>query len=145
MVRFRVGCAGRMAGRCPRHAGPPGEIQSSDHALCPITRFGHSLARDHSPVAPHEPHESRQLGRVRVDAYAWMRFIPPSGTRMLDNLPPRLRGHLNAETRYARDVLGPLEPAARWFRERLAAVCLSFELAVRDLSRHPAACVAARP
>lgn len=73
------------------------------------------------PVAPREPHEIRQLGRARVDAYAWMRFIPPSGTRTLDNLPPRLRGHLDAETRYARDLLGPLEPAARWFRERLAA------------------------
>ncbi len=73
------------------------------------------------PIAPREPHEIRQLGRARVDAYAWMRFIPPSGTRTLDNLPPRLRGHLDAETRYARDLLGPLEPAARWFRERLAA------------------------
>ncbi|WP_276808189.1 S9 family peptidase [Castellaniella defragrans] len=72
------------------------------------------------PVAPREPHEIRQLGRVRTDAYAWMRFVPAAGTRTLDTLPPRLRAHLAAEMRYARDVLGPLEPAVRWFYERLA-------------------------
>jgi len=73
------------------------------------------------PSAPRENHEIRQLGRVRTDAYAWMKFIPSSGTRTLEGLPPRLREHLEAEMRYARDVLDPLEPAARWFRERLAA------------------------
>lgn len=73
------------------------------------------------PVAPRENHEIRQFGRVRTDAYAWMKFIPSSGTRTLEGLPPRLRKHLEAEMLYARDVLRPLEPAARWFRARLAA------------------------
>ncbi len=73
------------------------------------------------PVAPREPHEIRQLGRERTDDYAWMRFIPSSGTRTLDTLPPRLRDHLRAEMRYAEDVLRPLEADVRWFHERLTA------------------------
>ncbi len=87
-------------------------------------RAGQSVAWPtvHPPAAPRdEHHEIRQLGRVRIDAYAWMKFIPASGTRTLEALPPRLRDHLQAEMRYARDVLQPLDPAVQWFRERLAA------------------------
>jgi len=50
-----------------------------------------------------------------------MKFIPASGTRTLDTLPPRLRAHLTAELAYAQEVLRPLAPDIRWFRERLAA------------------------
>lgn len=74
-----------------------------------------------SPVAPRENLEVRQSGRVRTDAYAWMRFIPPSGTRTLDDLPVRLREHLEAERQYAQAVLRPLEPDVQWFYERLAS------------------------
>ena len=73
------------------------------------------------PEAPRESHEIRQLGRVRNDVYAWMRFIPASGTRTLDTLPYRLRDHLLAEMRYAREVLQPLDPNVRWFLDRLTA------------------------
>lgn len=86
------------------------------------------------PVAPRENHEIRQFGRVRTDAYAWMKFIPSSGTRTLGGLPPRLRKHLEAEMRYARDVLRPLEPAAQWFRERLAAGAPEFREPAPEVS-----------
>lgn len=59
----------------------------------------------HPPIAPRDDVEIRQLGRTRTDAYAWMRFIPPSGTRTLDNLPPPLHEHLMAEMSYAQEVL----------------------------------------
>lgn len=73
-----------------------------------------------APLAPRKPHEIQQLGRRRVDAYAWMRFIPESGVRTLDNLPLPLRRHLDAEMRYAQEVLRPLQADAQWFRQRLA-------------------------
>ena len=74
------------------------------------------------PVAPREDREIQQLGRTRVDAYAWMRFIPTSGTRTLEELPPRLREHLEAEMRYADEILAPLAPDVDRFYERMAAM-----------------------
>src|SRR5690606_36249270 len=73
------------------------------------------------PVAPRESHEIQQLGRHRVDDYAWMKFIPPTGTRTLETLPPRLRAHLTAEMAYADEILQPLAADIRWFQDRLAA------------------------
>lgn len=73
------------------------------------------------PVAPRQDHEIHQLGRHRSDAYAWMKFIPPSGTRTLGNLPPPLREHLEAEMQYADAVLQPLAGDAAALRERMAA------------------------
>lgn len=72
------------------------------------------------PTAPREDHEIRQLGRVRVDSYAWMKFIPASGSRTLDTLPPRLRDHLQAEMQYAQDILHPLAADADEFYQRMA-------------------------
>lgn len=71
------------------------------------------------PLAPREDREIHQLGRMRVDSYAWMKFVPPSGSRTLDGLPARLRAHLEAEMRYAQDVLSPLAADARYFQERM--------------------------
>ncbi|NYT22924.1 S9 family peptidase [Alcaligenaceae bacterium] len=71
------------------------------------------------PVAPREDREIHQLGRVRVDSFAWMKFIPPSGSRTLESLPARLREHLEAEMQYARGVLDPLAADIRYFRERM--------------------------
>ncbi|WP_217999633.1 hypothetical protein [Thauera butanivorans] len=73
------------------------------------------------PLAPREEHEIRQLGRTRIDAYAWMKFIPQSGSRTLEQLPPPLREHLEAEMSYAREVLRPLGPGIEEFRARMAA------------------------
>jgi oligopeptidase B len=72
------------------------------------------------PVAPREDQEIRQLGRVRVDSYAWMKYIPTSGSRTLDRLPQRLREHLDAEMAYAQDMLRPLEADVELFYQRMA-------------------------
>ncbi|AEC19821.1 protease II [Pusillimonas sp. T7-7] len=71
------------------------------------------------PTPPRENHEIQQLGRERVDHYAWMKFIPPSGSRTMDLLPARLRGHLEAEMQYAQDILDPLATDAEYFCERM--------------------------
>lgn len=78
------------------------------------------------PTAPREDLEIRQLGRTRVDAYAWMRFIPPTGSRTLDVLPARLREHLEAEMEYARGMLHPLAADAGCFYERMTTRASGF-------------------
>ncbi|MEB2401584.1 MAG: prolyl oligopeptidase family serine peptidase [Alcaligenaceae bacterium] len=72
------------------------------------------------PAAPREDHEILQLGRARVDPYAWMKFIPTSGSRSMDSLPPRLREHLEAEMRYAQGILHPLAADAERLYRRMA-------------------------
>lgn len=72
------------------------------------------------PIAPREDHEILQLGRTRVDSYAWMKFIPAFGTRALETLPARLREQLEAEMEYAQDILRPLAGDARHFYDRMA-------------------------
>ncbi|NYT85882.1 S9 family peptidase [Pollutimonas harenae] len=71
------------------------------------------------PIPPREDHKIHQLGRERVDHYAWMKFIPSSCSRTLDGLPERLRQHLDAEMEYARDVLHPLAADAKYFYEQM--------------------------
>ena len=73
------------------------------------------------PVAPCEPHRLEQLGRTRVDDYAWMKFIPESGPRTMENLPARLSAHLHAEMAYADAMLRPLANDIAAFRERFIA------------------------
>ncbi|GAB5349740.1 S9 family peptidase [Alteriqipengyuania sp. 357] len=62
------------------------------------------------PAAPRMDHWIEQLGRRRNDPYSWMKFIPEEGVRSLENLPPRLAGHLQQEADYAHAMLHPLEP-----------------------------------
>ncbi len=71
------------------------------------------------PKAPRQSQEITQIGRTRMDAYAWMKYIPPSGSRTLDGLPPALRIHLQSEMAYATEVLGPLHADIQWFLDRL--------------------------
>jgi oligopeptidase B len=73
------------------------------------------------PGAPRVDNWIDQLGRRRNDAYAWMKYIPPTGTRSLDTLPPMLRTHLTAEMQYASAVLAPLKPAKQQFFDRMMA------------------------
>ena len=68
------------------------------------------------PVTPRRPLRIEQLGRVRIDDYAWLRdphykdFI--AGRRELD---PEIRRHLEAENAYADAVLAPTRAdQARW-------------------------------
>ena len=48
-----------------------------------------------------------QLGRTRVDHYAWLKFVPTRGVRTLATIPSAIRAHLEAENRYADAVLAP--------------------------------------
>lgn len=64
-----------------------------------------------------------------------MRFIPPSGSRALDNLPPRLCKHLKAEMQYTRDVLRPLAADIQWFHERMAERASGFSEPLPMLSQ----------
>ncbi|HLV29913.1 MAG TPA: prolyl oligopeptidase family serine peptidase [Burkholderiaceae bacterium] len=73
-----------------------------------------------APVAPRVDHEIRQLGRVRNDPYAWMRFTPDSGTRTLEGLPEPLRRHLTAEMQYAEQMLAPLAADRDALRRHMA-------------------------
>ena len=68
------------------------------------------------PVTPKRPLRIEQLGRVRIDDYAWLRdpqykdFI--AGLRDID---PEIRRHLEAENAYADAVLAPTRASqARW-------------------------------
>ncbi len=68
------------------------------------------------PVTPKRPLRIEQLGRVRIDDYAWLRdphykdFI--AGLRDID---PEIRRHLEEENTYADAVLAPTRASqARW-------------------------------
>lgn len=74
-----------------------------------------------APVAPRQDHFIEQLGRSRNDPYAWMKYIPESGTRTLDTLPTPLHDHLAAEMAYADDVLSPLAPLVDQFKAQMEA------------------------
>lgn len=63
------------------------------------------------PRAPRISHPIVQLGRHRDDPYAWMKFLPETGSRTQANLPPELGRHLPAEAAYAKAMLDPLMPA----------------------------------
>lgn len=60
------------------------------------------------PVLPRIAHPIRQLGRVRDDPYAWIKFVPQSGSRTRDTLPPMIARAIAAEADYAAKVLAPL-------------------------------------
>lgn len=74
-----------------------------------------------APIPPRLTHRIQQLGRTRDDPYAWMKYIPNSGTRTLDTLPAQLRKHLQDEMQYAERVLAPLAPLARRFKDDMNA------------------------
>jgi len=65
-------------------------------------------ARPAPPVAPREPHRIQQLGRVRVDDYAWMKDENWQAV-MRDPavLRPEIRQHLDAENAYTQAMLAP--------------------------------------
>ena len=49
-----------------------------------------------------------------------MKYLPATGTRTMDNLPPRLQQHLQAERDYAQQMLAPLDAAADAFYQAMA-------------------------
>lgn len=78
-----------------------------------------------APQAPREDHVIEQLGRTRNDEFAWMQFVPAVGTRTMENLPPRLRQHLQAERDYAQQLLQPLAAPAQDFYKAMTAYARS--------------------
>lgn len=74
-----------------------------------------------APQAKRTDHFIEQLGRTRNDPYAWMKYIPRSGTRSLDTLPAPLHAHLAAEMAYADDLLSPLMPLAAQYKALMHA------------------------
>ena len=91
-----------------------------------------------APRAPREDHVIEQLGRIRNDEFAWMKFVPATGTRTMENLPTRLRQHLQAERDYAQQLLQPLAASAQAFYKAMAAH-------VRSVEQAPAAASAPAP
>ena len=73
------------------------------------------------PRPPRISHPLEQLGRTRDDVYSWMKFVPATGAREVETLPPMVRDALLAENAYAQAVLAPLEEE----RERLLAAMLA--------------------
>jgi oligopeptidase B len=71
------------------------------------------------PVAPKRPHRIEQLGRVRVDDYAWMK--DDNWQQVLRDpkvLRPDVREHLDAENAYTKAMLAGTEPLqAQMFAE----------------------------
>lgn len=80
-----------------------------------------------APIAPREDAFIEQLGRIRNDEFAWMKFVPESGSRTMENLPPRLREHLQAERDYARQLLATLDAPTQAFYEAMASHARSVE------------------
>lgn len=77
-----------------------------------------AAARIRLPLTPRRPLRIVQLGRVRIDDYAWLK---PANWKAVwrdpRRLDPQIRRHLDDEERYAAEVLAPIEP----LRRRLAA------------------------
>ena len=92
-----------------------------------------------APQAPREDHVIEQLGRTRNDEFAWMKFVPAVGTRTMENLPPRLRQHLQAERDYAQQLLQPLAAPAQDFYKAMMAYARSVVHAPAVASASPPA------
>ncbi|MBL8271730.1 S9 family peptidase [Steroidobacter sp.] len=78
--------------------------------LCPDAAFATPSIQ--APRAKKIPRRIEQLGRVRVDDYAWMR--DPNWSNVLRNpaaLRPDIRAHLLAENAYSDSMLRATEPA----------------------------------
>lgn len=66
------------------------------------------------PVTPLRPERIVQLGRVRVDNYAWLKARNWKEVwRDPSTLAPAIRKHLEAENAYTQQVLAPTEPLRR--------------------------------
>src|SRR5689334_22838307 len=68
------------------------------------------MDRPAPPVAPKTPHRIEQLGRVRVDDYAWMK--DDNWQQVLRDpsvLRADVRTHLEAENAYTKALLAPTE------------------------------------
>lgn len=74
-----------------------------------------------APRADRKDHWIEQLGRSRNDPYAWLKFIPQTGTRTLDTLPAPLAEYLRAEMDYADGMVAAMAPEIAQFRAHMHA------------------------
>ena len=74
-----------------------------------------------APKAARVDHWIDQLGRRRNDSYAWMKYIPETGSRTIETLPDPVRKLLQDEMTYADHVLAPLGPLIEQFHEQMRA------------------------
>src|SRR5438128_9090222 len=78
-----------------------------------------AMTRPLPPRAPKQPHRIEQLGRVRVDDYAWMK--DENWQQVLRDpkvLRADVREHLDAENAYTKAMLAGTEPLqAQMFAE----------------------------
>ncbi|RAK51373.1 S9 family peptidase [Phenylobacterium deserti] len=75
------------------------------------------------PRPERRPLRITQLGRVRVDPYAWLR--DPNWAQVSRNpqlLQPEIRAHLEAENRYAQALMAPAEAAAEAYAKAMDAL-----------------------
>ncbi|WP_332769468.1 S9 family peptidase [Phenylobacterium sp.] len=75
------------------------------------------------PVTPRRPRRIEQLGRVRVDDYAWLR--DPDWKRVSRDpglMQPEIRAHLEAENRYAEAVLARTKARQDAYLARMMAM-----------------------
>lgn len=82
-----------------------------------------------APHAEPQDHWIEQLGRRRNDDFAWLKYVPETGTRTMDNLPEPLGSLLQAERDYAAQMLAPLAASAQRFYDAMAAHVCSTALA----------------
>ncbi|MFA6231211.1 MAG: S9 family peptidase [Rhodanobacter sp.] len=74
------------------------------------------------PLTPKRPKRIVQLGRVRVDDYAWLK---PANWKAVwkdpSTLSPAIRAHLETENTYAEKVLAPTKPLQRQLFAEMSA------------------------
>lgn len=75
------------------------------------------------PVTARKPLRIEQLGRVRIDDYAWLRD-PNWAEVLLDptKMQPEIRAHLEAENAYAEAILAPTKPRQRAYTAAMMAL-----------------------
>lgn len=75
------------------------------------------------PVTPRRPKRIEQLGRVRVDDYAWLRDPNwKAVSRDPSLMQPEIRAHLEAENRYAETLLAPIRSRRADYLARMMAM-----------------------
>lgn len=105
----------------PTSPQAPTPAPAADHAATATQPAWPAIA---APHAQPQDHWIEQLGRRRNDDFAWLKYIPKTGTRTMENLPEPLGSLLQAERHYAQQMLAPLAASGQRFYDAMAAhVC----------------------
>lgn len=93
-------------------------LRTTSSLLAPLPALSWSPAEP--PKATRHALWIEQLQRQRNDSYAWLRYVPSSGSRSLETLPAPLHNHLQAEMAYAQQQLQPLAELQTQWLARMA-------------------------